>query len=140
LHLFAHAPGFDAGGLTPAGAMRAACRTGRAGLGLPEGGYLAPGLPADVLVLDLEALDRDQLLPVAATELLFARATAAHIRDVWAKGRLVVQNGTVLGIDLPETESQLRAAYRDGLPATDLLRAAWPQIAASIADHYKGCC
>ncbi|MEM1346600.1 MAG: amidohydrolase family protein [Pseudomonadota bacterium] len=140
LRLLGSAPGFEAGGMTPALALKAACRTGRAALGLPDGGYLAPGLPADLLVLDLGALDRDALLPVPASDLLFARATAAQICDVWAGGRQVMREGTLTGLDLPATEDALRAAYRAALPSTEGLRTAWPAIGAAIGAHYRGCC
>lgn len=140
LHLMGRRPGFETGGMTEALALKAACRTGRAALGLPEGGYLAPGLPADLITLDLQALDRDQLLPVPARDLLMSRATIAHIRDVWSKGQQVLSAGAVLGIDLPATEDALRAAYRSALPATEHIRSAWPAIGSAIAAHYKGCC
>lgn len=141
LHLLGRAPGFaEDDGITRDAALRAACRTGRAGLGLPDGGVLAPGMPADLLVLDLEGLDRDAVMTVSASDLLFARATAAHIHEVWAGGRCVCRDGRVLGIDLEATENALRKAYRAGLPATEPLRDAWPKIENVIGAHYRGCC
>lgn len=137
LHLTGHAPGFEHPALTPQTALKAACQTGRTVLGLPEGGYLAPGMPADLMTLDLAAMNRDHLVPVSATNLLFARATSKHIRDIWSKGQQVVQGGQVLGIDLAATEDKLREAYRAALPATASVRAAWPRVAAAIADHYR---
>lgn len=139
-HLLNRVPGFGAGGLSPTLALRAACVTGRAGLGLPEGGVLAQGMPADLLLLDLDALDRDELLPVDPRDLLFARAHRAHIVDIYARGRRVMREGQVLGADLDAAEEELRRAYRAALPQTTQLRSAWPAIGAAIADHYKGCC
>ena len=97
-------------------------------------------MPADLLILDLDGLDRDTLMPVPAEDLLFARATAAHLVEVWASGRQVVRAGRVLGCDLDAAEISLRAAYRAGLPATEPLRAVWPQIERAIGTHYQGCC
>jgi cytosine/adenosine deaminase-related metal-dependent hydrolase len=139
-HLLNHAPGFRGDAMTPDRALRAACRTGRAALGLGDGGVLAPGMPADLLVLDLDRLDRDAIMPVDPRDLLFARATSAHIAEVWAKGRRVLADGAVSGVDLPALEAALRREYRVALPATDALRAAWPAIEAGIAAHYRGCC
>jgi cytosine/adenosine deaminase-related metal-dependent hydrolase len=139
-HLLNHAPGFGDGGLTRQTAMRAACATGREGLGLGPGGVLAAGLPADILLLDLAALDRDALMPVDPTDYLFARAGQAHIVEAYSKGRKVLSGGTVLGVDLPALETSLRAAYREGLPEKAPLVAAWPKIEAAIGSFYKGCC
>lgn len=139
-HLLNHAPGFRDDAMTPARALRAACRTGRAGLGLGEGGIIADGMPADLLLLDFDLLDRDAVMPVDPRDLLFARATSAHIAEVWSGGRRVLEGGIVTGVDLPALEAALRAEYRAALPATEALRAAWPGIEAGIAAHYKGCC
>lgn len=139
-HLLNRAPGFEDGGTTPARALRAACRTGRAGLGLGDGGVLAPGMSADIMLLDLAGLDRDALLPVDPRDLLFARGTQAHIAELWSQGRQVLADGQVLGIDQPGTEAALRKAYRAALPGTAALREVWPEIEAGIAAHYKGCC
>ena len=140
-HLLGRRPGYSANeGMTHTAALRAACSTGRAALGLPDGGVLEVGMPADLLILDLDGLDRDALMPVPAKDLLFARATAAHVVEVWASGRQVVREGHVLGSDLDATETLLRAAYRAGLPATEPLRAVWLQIERAIGTHYRGCC
>lgn len=139
-HLLNHARGFSTGSLTPAKALRAACATGRAGLGLGAGGVLAAGLPADVLLLDLSALDRDALMAVDARDFVFARATKAHIVAAYSSGRLVVDNGVVTGVDLPRLENELRASMRAGLAdKTDVIHA-WPVIEPAIAAHYQGCC
>ena len=140
-HLLGRRPGYSANkGMTHEAALRAACRTGRAALGLPDGGVLEVGMPADLLILDLDGLDRDKLMPVPAKDLLFARATAAHVIEVWASGRQVVRAGYVLGTDLDAAETSLRKAYRAGLPATEPLRAVWPKIERAIGAHYRGCC
>ena len=107
---------------------------------ITNGGVLDVGMPADLLILDLDGLDRDTLLPVPARDLFFARATAAHVIEVWASGRQVVREGHVLGIDLNAAEASLRAAYRAGLPTTEPLRAVWQQIERAIGEHYQGCC
>jgi len=139
-HLLNHACGFADGGLTRPTALRSACATGRAGLGLEPGGILVPGAPADILLLDLDALDRDVLMPVDPQDYLFTRATRGHITQAYSRGRLVLENGTPCGLNDVQITQDLRDAYRDTLPQTAPLAAAWPAIEAQIAAHYKGCC
>jgi cytosine/adenosine deaminase-related metal-dependent hydrolase len=140
-HLLGRRPGYlEHQGVTHAAALRAACRTGRAALGLPDGGVLEVGQPADLLILDLDGLDRDALSPVPARDLLFARATAAHVVDVWAGGKKVLQSGQVLGADLTALEDSLRGAYRAGLASKAELLSVWPQLERAIGEHYRGCC
>ncbi len=139
-HLLNHIPGFGEGVLTRETALRAACVTGRAGLGLGPGGILAEGMSADILLLDLDALDRDALMQVDPRDYLFTRATQGHIVEAYSKGRKVLDRGRVLGVDLPALEDALRESYRAHLPAKAPLIAAWPQIEASIGAFYKACC
>ncbi|MEP1614559.1 MAG: amidohydrolase family protein [Roseobacter sp.] len=140
-HLLGRRPGFGKDdGITHNVALHAACRTGRAALGLPDGGVLAPGMPADILILDLDKLDRDAVMPVNAADLLFARASAAHIKEVWSGGRCLCRDGQVLGIDLTASETFLRETYRAELAKTEPLRAVWPELEAVIGEHYRGCC
>lgn len=140
-HLLGRNPGYpEDKGVAHEAALRAACRTGRAALGLPTGGVLEVGGPADLLILDLAGLDRDALMPVPARDLLFARATASHVVDVWAGGRRVVQDGKILGVDLDRLESDLRDAYRSELSGKAELLSLWPKVEHAIGDHYQGCC
>ncbi|MEM1149266.1 MAG: amidohydrolase family protein [Pseudomonadota bacterium] len=140
LHLLNHAPGFDPGGLTPETALVAACVTGRATLGLNSGGVLAPGQPADLMLLDLDQLDRDAIMEVSPLDYLFARATRAHIVAAYAGGHEVLRDGAPTGIDLPSTEERLRGQFRAAMPDTAAFRGAWPEIEAAIDAHYRGCC
>jgi cytosine/adenosine deaminase-related metal-dependent hydrolase len=141
-YLLNHAQGFrvDGNGLTRQTALRAACVTGRVGLGLGPGGVLAEGMPADILLLDLKALDRDAVMPVDPRDYLFARAAKTNIFAAYSTGRKVMANGTVLGVDLASLEEQLRADYRAGLSERAQIIAHWPKIEASIGTFYKGCC
>ena len=53
---------------------------GRFANGAPGDGALRVGAPADILVLDLDALDRDAVMPVEPIDLVFARATGGACR------------------------------------------------------------
>jgi cytosine/adenosine deaminase-related metal-dependent hydrolase len=55
-----------------------AIRNGRAATGAPGSGVLVPGAPADFVVIDLDRLDRDRIMPVDPLELLFARGNASR--------------------------------------------------------------
>ena len=50
-------------------------RNGRYANGAPGSGALSVGEPADILVLDLDALDRDAVMAVEPIDLVFARAS-----------------------------------------------------------------
>ncbi|ROT99514.1 hypothetical protein EAT49_14605 [Histidinibacterium lentulum] len=140
LHLLHQARGFAEGDMSPAVALRAACAAGRAGLGLGPGGVLEEGMPADLLLLDLDRLDRDALMAVNPRDYLMTRAVSGHIVEVYAAGRRVVGEGRVLGVDAPALHAALREEMREGLRGKEPLIAAWPAIEAAIADHYRGCC
>ena len=138
------ARGYESGGLTIPSALRAACASGRKSLGLDDGGVLEPGMPADLLLLDLNSLDRDALMTVDARDFLIARATKSHIVNAFARGRQVMGEGQVTGVDLQQLELELRASYRVGLESKADLLKVWPALEDSIseyyASHFRGCC
>ena len=134
--------GFDEG-LTHKDVLDAACRAGRTTLGLSEGGQIAPGASADILLLDMASLDRDGLLPVDPRSLLFARARREHILGLWVGGRQVISNRKLIGVDASEAEAALRTAYRKALPATVDFREDWSQLRPVLAAWFRermGCC
>ena len=116
---------------------------GRFANGAPGTGALKVGEPADVLVLDLDALDRDAVMPVEPIDLLFARACRAHVDALYVAGRAVVREGRLTGVDLDATEAKLRAQYRDGLASREAYLSAWSQLEPAAAAFYRGlvgCC
>jgi hypothetical protein len=56
------------------------------------------------VVLDLDALDRDAILPVDPLHLLFTRGNASLVRDVVVGGRVIVRDGKATGVDLSGIE------------------------------------
>jgi cytosine/adenosine deaminase-related metal-dependent hydrolase len=115
--------------------LGSAVTEGRAALGVEGTGAVAPGEAADLLVLDLDLLDRDAILPVDPLDLVFARATTAHVRDVFVAGKRIVSDGRVLGIDLPAVEADLRARYRTALASASFLKV-WPRYEAALRCWY----
>ncbi|WP_114376295.1 amidohydrolase family protein [Elioraea thermophila] len=108
--------------------------------GRQEGGTLAVGEPADLLLLDADALDGDRLLPECdLLDLLFARGTARHIRELIVAGRSVVRDGRLTGVDHAALSRELLARARAGLARPDAFAAALPALDRAIASHLCGC-
>lgn len=134
--------GFDEG-VTTGDVLRAALAAGRPALNAPGAGRVAPGEPADLLVLDRARLDEDALMEVEPVGLLFSRATARHVREVLVAGRTVARDGRVLGIDLDAVQAELRAQLRAGMPSRARFACTLPDLETAIRDVYAprlGCC
>jgi len=123
-------------GLDGAGALRAACGLGRGAIGLEGKGTIASGEPADLLLLDLDALDRDRLMPLDPRELLFTRARREHVVEVVVAGRPVARDGRPLAVDLDAVHAELRDACRAASASGDDARAAWPALEPRLAAFY----
>jgi cytosine/adenosine deaminase-related metal-dependent hydrolase len=132
--------GFDMSGLSLHDALYCATVAGRAGLGLEPGGILEIGTSADILLLDLAAMDWDDLMPVPWSHYLFTRAHKAHIHKIYSRGRLVFNNGSPTGVDIEQLHAELRASYRQSLPEMSEFLENWPIIEAAMGEHYSGCC
>ena len=116
---------------------------GRFANGAPGNGALETGAPADVLVLDLDRLDRDAVMPVEPVDLVFARATAAHIETLIVAGREVVRDGRLVTVDLDATEAALRQDYRAKIGSRAAFLDAWRDLEPAAIAHYRsgfGCC
>ena len=116
---------------------------GRVANGAPGGGLLEVGQPADVLVLDLDRLDRDAILPVAPIDLLFARATSAHIESLFVAGREIVRAGRLVRVDLEAAQTSLRDEYRRKMSTRQPFLAAFAHLEPLAVEHYRGllgCC
>ncbi|WP_454626042.1 amidohydrolase family protein [Bradyrhizobium cenepequi] len=122
---------------TPAEFFALAIRNGRRATGAPGSGELAPGAPADFVTLDLDRLDRDQILPVDPIDLLFARGNASLLKDVVVDGLTIVSEGRVTGVDLPAIEQELRAIYRGGAAKLSHFQRAWQPLSASLESWFE---
>ncbi len=102
-----------------------------------DGGRIATGAPADLLVLDWDRLAADLVEPdVPAPDLLLGRARREYIKDVFVAGRRVVADGRVTGVDLPALEQELLARLRAASDTTADIRAAMPELRSAISAHY----
>jgi cytosine/adenosine deaminase-related metal-dependent hydrolase len=116
---------------------------GRTANGFAGSTAITEGAPADFVEFDLDALDRDQIMPVDPLDYLFARATRAHVRRVVADGKVIVENGAPLGVDLAAIESEMRERYRRQMPMREGFLAAWPKLDQAVIAYYRdhiGCC
>ncbi len=123
--------------------LAAIVATGRFASGAPGPGALSIGAPADILVLDLDALDRDAVMAVAPNDRVFARATAAHVARLMVAGREIVRDGRLTSVDLEAAEGALRHQYREKMPSRAAFVEAWRDLEAAVAEHYRGglgCC
>jgi cytosine/adenosine deaminase-related metal-dependent hydrolase len=114
-----------------------AVRNGRRATGAPGTGELVPGAPADFVTIDLDRLDRDQIMPVDPLELLFVRGNASMVRDVVVDGRTVVSEGRCTGVDLPAIEQELRGMYRANATRLSGLQRAWSPLSASLQTWFE---
>jgi cytosine/adenosine deaminase-related metal-dependent hydrolase len=114
-----------------------AIRNGRAATGAPGTGELAAGAPADFVVIDLDRLDRDAIMPVDPLELLFARGNASLVRDVVVDGRTIVRDGKPTGVDLAAIEQELRGMYRAGIKQFGGLQRAWAPLAGALSHWFE---
>ena len=114
-----------------------AIRNGRAATGAPGTGELSPGAPADFVTVDLDRLDRDQIMPVDPLELLFARGNASLLREVVVDGRQIVSEGRCTNVDLPAIEQELRGIYRANAKQLAPFQRAWPPLSASLQSWFE---
>jgi cytosine/adenosine deaminase-related metal-dependent hydrolase len=123
--------------------LKTIVRNGRYTNGAPGSGALSIGEAADILVLDLDALDRDAVVPVEPIDLVFARASAAHVAQLLIAGEEIVRDGRLTRVDLGAAESALRREYLSKMPSRAPFLEAWGDLEPAVAEHYRngfGCC
>jgi cytosine/adenosine deaminase-related metal-dependent hydrolase len=104
--------------------------------GKTDGGRIASGAPADLLILDWDTLASELVEDVPPLDLLLARARQEHVRSLFISGREVVRNRAVTGVDLPALEVELLRQLRAARSTTDDIRRAMPELRATISAHY----
>jgi cytosine/adenosine deaminase-related metal-dependent hydrolase len=99
---------------------------------------VAPGAPADLLLLDWAAIDDDRLRDdIDPLTLVLNRATARHVRELIVGGRTVVKDGTVTGVDFPGARAEVLAQTRAGMAANATLARAMPELERALAAHFE---
>lgn len=122
---------------TPAEMFSLAIRNGRRATGAPGSGELGTGNPADYVVIDLDRLDRDRIMPVDPMALLFARGNTSLVKEVVVAGRTIVRDGVCSGVDLPAIEQELRALYRTGAGKLANFQRMWPPLSDRLSGWFE---
>jgi cytosine/adenosine deaminase-related metal-dependent hydrolase len=122
---------------TPAELFALAVHNGRRATGAPGTGELAPGNPADFAVIDLDRLDRDQIMPVDSMALLFARGNASMVKEVVVAGKTIAKDGACIGVDLPAIEQELRAMYRANVGKLASFQRMWPPLSDRLSGWFE---
>jgi cytosine/adenosine deaminase-related metal-dependent hydrolase len=119
-------------------AVQAAVGNGRfAVTNVRDGGLIASGAAADMLLLDWAALNNDGLREdINPIDLLFSRATARHIHEVIVGGRTIVRDRRVLGVDLPAVRHEMLSQMRAGMAGKATLISALSALDEAVARHY----
>jgi 5-methylthioadenosine/S-adenosylhomocysteine deaminase len=108
---------------TPEQALRWATRNGYAALGIGDGGFLAPGNRADLIMV---RTDRAHLVPLMRPVSTFVhQGQARDVDAVMVDGAWVMRDGKVLTLD---EERIVADADRAGRAAWARLRAARPEL------------
>jgi 5-methylthioadenosine/S-adenosylhomocysteine deaminase len=99
---------------TPEDALVWATRNGYRALGVPDGGWLAPGNRADLILIDLR---KPHLTPALRVVSCFVhQGLASDVEAVMVAGRWLMRDGRVLTLDEPaivaEADRIARAAWR----------------------------
>src|SRR5499425_815074 len=101
---------------TPEEALVWATRNGYRALGVPDGGWLAPGNRADLTLIDLR---KPHLTPVLRIVSCFVhQGLASDVESVMVDGRWIMRDGRVLTLDEPALVAQ----------AARIARAAWRRL------------
>ena len=125
--------------LTENDMLSAGANTGRLSVtNSKDGGMIEAGAPADLLLLDYDALDNDKLRDdLDPVDLVFARATARHIHELIVAGHTIVRDGRVLGIDLEAARREVVLRMRAGQPAMASFAAALSHLDRAVSEQME---
>jgi 5-methylthioadenosine/S-adenosylhomocysteine deaminase len=107
---------------TPENVLTWATRNGYRALGVPDGGWLAPGNRADLIVIDLRRPHLTPALRVVSD--LVHNAQAGDVESVMVDGRWLMRDHRVLTLDEPTLVAE----------AERVARAAWSRLFAERPD------
>ena len=134
-----HSMSYAAHPLTPAKLFDAAHRVGhRIANGVDGFGRVEPGAPADLVLLDYDALAHDAMEGMAdELDMVLTRACNRYVARVYVAGREIVRDGKVLGIDLDAAEAELLAQARAQRDHMERIRPVLARSQATLGAFFK---
>lgn len=143
-HVLHHGEGFRTD-VSRSQILQMICENGRRSVtNCAEGGALKPGAPADILLLDWDAVDTERLrIDIDPRDFLFARTTMRHIHELIIGGRSVVRDGKVMRVDYPAMRDDLLARMREGMSGNTSLSDALAELDRAVTAHVQSpppCC
>ncbi len=125
--------------------MRMAFHNGRFSImNKDDGGSIEAGAPADLLLLDWDAVDSEKLCgDLDPRDYLFARTNMHHIHELIVAGRTLVRDGVVTGLDYPALREELLARLRASLAQSAVFAQTVNELGPLIANFYNNqatCC
>jgi cytosine/adenosine deaminase-related metal-dependent hydrolase len=106
--------------------------------GGPSAWGLEPGRPADVVVLDRSTLSADSMEPYRDdADLVVLRGQAKHVSHLVVGGRLVVQDGVVVGVDEHLLRAELAEILRSETSAQVDRRRVFDVLAPALHEFYR---
>jgi cytosine/adenosine deaminase-related metal-dependent hydrolase len=138
LRLLHGGTGFEAG-VPREAVLEAACCHGAVAAGSAGAGEIAPGSPADLLLLDLKDTmgDHGRGTLTDVTTLLHARATRSCVHTLVVAGRTVVEAGRVTGIDEAALQAALTAQLATHEPAMAAFLPTLRRYQAALEGFYE---
>ena len=134
-----HSPSYAEHPLTEAKLFEAALKTGfRITTNVDGYGTVKPGAPADLVLLDYDAMAYDAIEGMAdELDILLTRACNRYVDRVYVAGREIVRDGKVLGIDLAAAEQELLAQARAGRPHMEKIRPVLARSQATLDTFFR---
>jgi cytosine/adenosine deaminase-related metal-dependent hydrolase len=105
--------------------------------GSADYGVVAPGSPADLMVLDFAKLGYDLIEDaIDPLEVVLTRASSRHVKSLYVAGRQIVRDGKVTGVDLPAIEREVIAQARANASRVKSLKPVMERSQAALAKFY----
>ncbi len=133
-----HSPSYAEHPLTPARLFDGWLEGGYHAVNNARGyGSVAPGAPADLVLLDYDAMSYDVIADgVDEMDILLTRAANRYVDRVIVAGREVVKGGRVVGVDVDEVERELLAQARSAKAYMDSVQPVLARSQATLAGFY----
>jgi cytosine/adenosine deaminase-related metal-dependent hydrolase len=125
--------------LTPARLFGASLKTGFRIANNADGyGAIEPGVPADLVLLDYEAMAYDAIADmVDELDMVLTRACNRFVERVYVAGREIVRDGKVQGIDVDSVEAELLARARAERAYIDTIRPVLQRSQATLSEFFR---